>query len=331
MSPDASKLWVRMAQKPLPAILELKHTPAILVKPEVCSRPASPGDFVQFNIIPLNSWITVCFFLLQCIWRNRHRRVDCWKRKSPSTRTRGSNATARATALPSIKRTPTFTTPRRNRRHPSIRCSNSPGATRSATCQSPARRETRPLPYRPVSTSHDSIITFNHVVNESTPNAFLKCGLFATRCTLMISLFKSRRFFFKFKCFLTVLSQSSKRQPRSSRFTEYRHAIAPLFPVHSIDWLSNHAHFSVEISYFVNDRSATRGKCVLLLLPLEERRSSVFLHCWQVERVASRKRYARGNHSRGNVKCAADGNCAACNILCASVARATLNTTLAQS
>lgn len=43
MSPDASKLWVRMAQKPLPAILELRHTPAVLVKPEVCSRPASPG------------------------------------------------------------------------------------------------------------------------------------------------------------------------------------------------------------------------------------------------------------------------------------------------
>ena len=35
-----------MAQKPIPAILELRHTPAVLVKTEVSSRPASPGKKV---------------------------------------------------------------------------------------------------------------------------------------------------------------------------------------------------------------------------------------------------------------------------------------------
>lgn len=43
MSPDASRMWIRMAQKAIPAILDLRHTPAVLVKTEVASRPASPG------------------------------------------------------------------------------------------------------------------------------------------------------------------------------------------------------------------------------------------------------------------------------------------------
>ncbi|KZS13781.1 putative WD repeat-containing protein 18 [Daphnia magna] len=42
MSPDASRMWIRMAQKAIPAILDLRHTPAVLVKTEVASRPASP-------------------------------------------------------------------------------------------------------------------------------------------------------------------------------------------------------------------------------------------------------------------------------------------------
>lgn len=47
MSPDASRMWIRMAQKPIPAILELRHTPAVLVKTEVASRPASPGNLMM--------------------------------------------------------------------------------------------------------------------------------------------------------------------------------------------------------------------------------------------------------------------------------------------
>lgn len=49
MSPDASRMWIRMAQKPIPAILELRHTPAVHVKTEVASRPASPGKFNSIN------------------------------------------------------------------------------------------------------------------------------------------------------------------------------------------------------------------------------------------------------------------------------------------
>lgn len=65
MSPDASKLWVRMAQKPLPAILELKHTPAVLVKPEVCSRPASPGSSSgsELYVIFSNNWFKITVHL----------------------------------------------------------------------------------------------------------------------------------------------------------------------------------------------------------------------------------------------------------------------------
>lgn len=48
MSPDASKMWIRMAQQSIPAILELRHTPAVLIKTEVASRPASPGIYRFF-------------------------------------------------------------------------------------------------------------------------------------------------------------------------------------------------------------------------------------------------------------------------------------------
>ena len=44
MAPDASKIWIRLHQQALPAILDLRHTPAVLIKPEVVTtKPASPG------------------------------------------------------------------------------------------------------------------------------------------------------------------------------------------------------------------------------------------------------------------------------------------------
>jgi hypothetical protein len=67
MSPDASRMWIRMAQKPIPAILELRHTPAVLVKTEVASRPASPGNLMMEVD---SNWITnknvEMFFVFFC-------------------------------------------------------------------------------------------------------------------------------------------------------------------------------------------------------------------------------------------------------------------------
>lgn len=42
-----------MAQKPVPAILDLRHTPAVLVKTEMPSRPASPGKRSGFVLVIL--------------------------------------------------------------------------------------------------------------------------------------------------------------------------------------------------------------------------------------------------------------------------------------
>ena len=49
ISPDVSKVWVRLDQLSHPAVLDLRHTPAVIIKPEVNanSRPASPGNFIH--------------------------------------------------------------------------------------------------------------------------------------------------------------------------------------------------------------------------------------------------------------------------------------------
>ena len=57
IAPDVAKVWVRLDQLSHAAVLDLRHTPAVLVKPEPApaSRPASPGNLTRFfEIIKLN-------------------------------------------------------------------------------------------------------------------------------------------------------------------------------------------------------------------------------------------------------------------------------------
>lgn len=63
MAPDVSKIWVRLHKLPLPAVLDLKHTPAVLIKPDVVNtKPASPGNvlllFVFFILLMATLFLT---------------------------------------------------------------------------------------------------------------------------------------------------------------------------------------------------------------------------------------------------------------------------------
>lgn len=55
MAPDASKICVRLAQHPVPLMLDLKRTPAVAIKSELLSRPASPGKSIQKKLINIGT------------------------------------------------------------------------------------------------------------------------------------------------------------------------------------------------------------------------------------------------------------------------------------
>jgi hypothetical protein len=68
IAPDVSKVWVRLDQLSHPAVLDLRHTPAVLVKPETtpASRPASPGNLPFLKIIKYQPTTLQIACVLKC-------------------------------------------------------------------------------------------------------------------------------------------------------------------------------------------------------------------------------------------------------------------------